>query len=143
MQTLEGKAMFGVSILKPDLNRKPSYDSATPEIGRHFQFACTCGTSIELDLPSYIDNYQDRETILGIENAENIRAHFGLRQDRSLINGWPKFRVETCAKCKAQYLVYVAVFEPANGWFKIVPQGITQLLPSNPALKRDALKRAP
>ncbi len=46
--------MFGVSILKPDLNRKPSYDSATPEIGRHFQFACTCGTSIELDLPSYM-----------------------------------------------------------------------------------------
>lgn len=142
-RTLEGKAMFGVSILKPDLNRKPSYDSAKAEVGKYFRFNCTCGTSIEFDLPSYIGNYQDRETILGAENSEKIRVHFELRHDRSLINGWPKFRIETCTNCKEHYLVYVAVFEPANGWFKIVPQGITQLLPFNNSIQGIASKLAP
>jgi hypothetical protein len=129
--------MFGVTILKPDLKREPSYDSASPDSGRHYHFSCVCGALLEIDLPSYIGTYSDRETVLGEEHSEEIRVHFGLRQDRSLINGWPKFRVETCAKCKSKYLVYVAVFEPANGWFKIVPQGILQLLPSNPAFHAD------
>jgi hypothetical protein len=124
--------MFGPSILKPDLNRKPSYDSENPRVGvgKVYRFKCLCGSVMEIDLPSYIGRYEDRETILGKENSDAIRTHFNLRQDRSLDDGWPKFRIETCNICGRKYLVYVAVFEPANGWYKIVPQGITQLLPS-------------
>ena len=119
--------MFSESILKPDLNRKPIYDSSKSDINKYYKYQCTCGESMSLDLPSYIGDYQDRENILGAKNSEAIREHFNLRHDNSLINGWPKFRVEICNNCKTQYLVYVAVFEPANGWFKIVPQGITQI----------------
>ena len=117
--------MLGTSILKPDINREPIYDSGSPDKGRHYNFSCACGSTLTVDLPGYIGTYQDRESVLGPEMAEELRVHFGLRNDRSLVNGWPKFRVETCVKCNARFLVYVAVFEPANGCFKIVPQGIT------------------
>lgn len=135
--------MLGASILKPDISREPTYDSCSHDKGRYYNFSCTCGSTLTIDLPSYIGTYQDPENVLGPEMVEEVRLHFGLRNDRSLVNGWPKFRVETCAKCSISFLVYVAVFEPANGWFKIVPQGITQLLPSNPALKRDAPEARP
>ena len=125
--------MFGESILKPDINREPVYDSSNPEIGKTYEFECGCGSNFKIDIASYIGNYQDREAILGQENSETIRMHFGLRSDRSLIDGWPKFRVEKCTHCDRRYLVYMAVFEPANGWYKIVLQGISQLLPSNTA----------
>jgi hypothetical protein len=131
--------MLGASVLKPDLHREPTYDSGLPDKGRCYSFACTCTctSTLTIDLPSYIGTYQDREEVLGPEMAEELRVHFGLRSDRSLVNGWPKFRVETCTNCSACFLVYVAVFEPANGWYKIVLQGITQVLPSNPAVKRN------
>lgn len=134
--------MLGASVLKPDLHREPTYDTGLPDKGRYYSFSCTCTSPLVIDLPSYIGTYQDREEVLGPEMAEELRVHFGLRNDRSLVNGWPKFRVETCPKCNARFLVYVAVFEPTNGWYKIVPQGITQVLPSNPAVKRDAPKAA-
>jgi hypothetical protein len=129
--------MFGEAILKPDLNRTPSYDSLKPEKGKIYEFKCICGELNKIDVPSYIGDYQDRERVLGEENSEEIRKHFGLRSDRSLINGWPKFRIEKCLNCEAKYLVYIAVFEPANGWFQVVPQGITQILPSNTKIKSD------
>ena len=91
---IEGKDMFGESILKPDINREPVYDSSNPEIGKTYEFECGCGSNIQINIASYIGNYQDRETILGEESSEIIRKHFGLRSDRSLIDGWPKFRVE-------------------------------------------------
>jgi len=123
--------VFGDRVLLPDKNRKAPYDSSAPGSGRWFTFACShCGNQISLDLPSFIGNYQDRESVLGASYAEDIRLHFGLRQDRSLVDGWPKFRIESCSACDTSYLVYVAVHEPANGWFKIIPQGISRL-PSN------------
>ena len=123
--------MFGDRVLVPDNNRAAVYDSEASDTRRQFGFPCACCPSeILLDLPSYIGKYQDREEVLGPSEAEAIRLHCGLRQDKSLIDGWPRFRVESCCSCGTQYLVYVAVHEPANGWFKVVPQGISRL-PSN------------
>ena len=127
--------MFGQIILKPDRQRTPAYDNAHPKKGRLYEYTCTCGTTLSIDLPSYIGNYSDQESVLGANWSEPIREHFGLRQDRSLADGWPKFRVEQCSTCGTRFLVYVAVFEPANGWFKIVPQGITELKTSNKGLQ--------
>ena len=137
MQGVRGQGMFGELILVPDLNREPQYDSGYPDKAEYYEFNCLCGYTMKLNLPSYIGNYRDCEEVLGPENAEAIRDHFNLRKDRSLINGWPKLRIENCLKCPEKYLVYVSVFEPANGWFKIVPQGITQLLPSNKRMQTD------
>jgi len=100
-----------------------------------------CNSALAVNLPSYIGNYQDRKDVLGPEQSEAIRVHFGLRADQSLIDGWPKFRVESCERCGCKYLVYVAVQEPANGWFRIVPQGVTQL-PSNNSSKPTPLRGA-
>ncbi len=126
--------MFGERILVPNRSRSPAYDSelaykeASGEKGRWYIFACNgCHSEIRLDLPSYVGQYKDREDVLGAEQSENVRVHFGLRSDRSLIDGWPKFSVESCGSCGKEFLVYVVVFEPANGWFKVVPQGITEL----------------
>lgn len=133
--------MFGRRLLTPDQNRTPAYDSlaahnaGNPETSRWFGFQCAnCPEEVKLDLPSYVGTYSDQESVLGAAQAELIRLHFGLRDGKSLAEGWPKFRVETCRHCSASYLVYIAVFEPANGWYKIVPQGITQL-PSNYSFK--------
>ena len=132
--------MFGEVILVPELNREPQFDSSSPDIAQHYEFDCLCGYKINLNLPSYIGDYLDHEDVLGPENAEVARDHFGLRKDRSLVSGWPKLRIESCPKCAERFLVYVSVFEPANGWYKIVPQGITQLLPSNNRMQSDAAK---
>ena len=123
--------MFGQSILVPDLSRRPPYDSLIPDVGRLYNFQCICGLGMQVDLHSYVGNYEDRETILGEENSEEIRKHFNLRRDNSLQDGWPKFRIEACSSCGEEYLVYLAVFEPSNGRYKIVPQGITQLTTRN------------
>ena len=132
--------MFGDRVLTPDPNRDVSYDSGSPEAGRWFVFSCaSCHNKIKLDLPSYIGTYQDLEDVLGPAQSEAIRLHFGLRNDKSLADGWPKFRIESCSDCGSSYLVYVAVHEPANGWFRIVPQGITQL-PSNNSFKPKPLR---
>ena len=120
--------LFGKSILIPDRNREPLYDSSKQFENQFYSFKCKCETTINLNLPSYIGNYSDRDKVLGEENSELIRLHFNLRSDNSLINGWPKFRVEIYTICRKKYLVYIAVFEPANGWYKIIPQGISEIL---------------
>lgn len=63
--------------------------------------------------------------------------HFGILE-RSLLHGWPKVRVEACVSCGVRYLVYIAEFEPRNGWCQGVLQGVTELAPSNYAFKRTA-----
>jgi hypothetical protein len=132
--------MFGKQILKPDLHRKPVYDSVSNRAGRRQSFACSgCGSSVQLDLEQYIGQPADPDTVLGSDEGSAIRNHFGILA-RSLQNGWPKVRVEPCARCHKQFLVYVAEFEPSNGWCQGVLQGITELLPSNNSLKSDAAK---
>jgi len=134
--------IFGTRVLVPDPTRDPVYDSTSARPEEYFRFGCvTCNSTLAINLPSYIGNYQDSESVLGPEQSEAIRVHFGLRADRSLIDGWPKFRVESCGRCRCNYLVYVAVHEPANGWFRIVPQGVTQL-PSNNSSKPTPLRGA-
>jgi len=100
--------MFGELILGPELNREPQYDSGYPDKAQYYDFDGLCGYTMKLNLPSCIENYRNCEDVPGSENAEAIRDHFNLRKDHRLI----------------------------NGWFKIVPQGITQLLPSYNACSR-------
>ena len=127
-QALGGKLELAARILAPDQDRAPVYDSMRSRHARSFAFACAgCASPMELDLPSYISHYSDRESVLGPSQSEAIRLHYCLPDSKSLAGGWPKFRVEYCAHCNVPYLVYVSVHEPANGWYQVVPQGITRL----------------
>ena len=123
--------MFGRQLLKPDLNRKPIYDNLYNQDGRWQSFMCAqCDERIALDIELYVGHGQDPESVLGEKNGSAVRSHFGILE-KSLANGWPFIRVECCKKCSSTYIVYVAAFEPRNGWSQGVLQGITELVPSN------------
>lgn len=120
--------MFGRRIIEPDFERKPVYDNVYHFDGRWQSFPCSqCGASISLDLMNYIGQGADPEDVLGREAGDLVRNHFGILR-RSLTNGWPKLRVESCTACASRYLVYVAEFEPSNGWCQGVLQGVTELV---------------
>jgi hypothetical protein len=134
--------MFGREVLKPDLRREPVYDSVYNRDGRWQSFVCAqCGTPISLDLEHYVGDGEDPEGVLGPAHEAAVREHFGILE-KSLENGWPYIRVEVCANCGASYLVYVAVFEPRNGWCQGVLQGITEWVPSSdPPRRLDAERK--
>lgn len=134
--------MFGRDLLRPDLKRKPVYDNLNFRDGRWQTFICAhCHTSIPLDIEQYVGRDEDPESVLGPANGRAVRIHFGILE-KSLANGWPFLKVEICPYCGAKYLVYVAAFEPRNGWSQGVLQGITELLPSNLQFDTDALRRS-
>jgi hypothetical protein len=120
--------MLGRVVLKPDLARAPIYDNIYRRGERLQSFRClSCRCPIEVDFENFIGKPASVDAVLGKENGAMVRSHFGIL-DRSLENGWPKARVEVCAACGKRYLVYVAEFEPRNGWCQGVLQGITELV---------------
>jgi len=123
--------MFGRQIIKPVIGRKPVYDNVRDRDGRWQSFQCSgCGATVRIDLEDYIGQGADPESVLGPDWGEAVRDHFGIFK-RSLQNGWPKVRIESCSKCSTRFLVYVAEFEPSNGWCQGVLQGVTELASSN------------
>lgn len=74
--------------------------------------------------------------MLGSGSGNLVRSHFGILA-RSLENGWPKVRLQQCTHCQKEFLVYVAEFEPRNGWFQGILQGITELLPPDSGFEND------
>jgi len=119
--------VFGRDLVKPDFSRKPVYDNLYGKDGRWQTFNCSrCKSPVPIDLENYVGKAQDPEVVLDEIDGEAVKQHFGLLT-KSLANGWPKFKTERCANCNAEFLVYVAEFEPANGWRQGVLQGITEL----------------
>ncbi|MBP6299635.1 MAG: hypothetical protein KA365_04435 [Arenimonas sp.] len=129
--------MFGRNVLKPEIGRKPIYDNLYNKEGRTQSFSCAnCKSTVGVDIVDCIGtNAQDPETVLGPNHGGLVREHFGIL-GKSLVNGWPFMSVVSCQACGQDHLVYVAVFEPRNGWEQAVLQGISQLLPSNPSINR-------
>ncbi len=129
--------MFGRVILKPEIGREPTYDSVYNREERSQRFSCIhCLTEISVDIVRCIGAEAcDPESVLGAENGAKVREHFGIL-NKSLANGWPFLSIHSCSRCGCQYLVYVAVFEPRNGWEQAVFQGITELVPSNQSFNR-------
>ena len=124
--------MFGREILKPAIGREPTYDSIYNTDGRTQSFACaSCNSRVVLDIVDCAGkNAEDPESILGSGQGALVRKHFGILS-KSLTNGWPLMSIASCRSCGQGHLIYVAMFEPRNGWRQLVLQGITQLLPSN------------
>jgi hypothetical protein len=131
--------MFGREILRPEIGRKPIYDNVHNETGRSQSFACAnCGARVVLDIVDCIGrNAHDAESVLGPDGGSHVREHFGILRN-SLAQGWPLLSVASCPVCGRNHLIYVAVFEPRNGWQQAVLQGITELKPSNHSLQPDA-----
>jgi hypothetical protein len=127
--------MFGREVLKPEIGRKPVYDNVYNEQGRLQSFFCAnCNSRIALDIADCIGrNAHDPESVLGLDQGSKVREHFGIL-GKSLANGWPLMSVTSCPACGQSHLIYVAMFEPRNGWQQVVLQGITQLQPSNKPL---------
>lgn len=128
--------MFGRVLLKPEIGRKPVYDSVYNKEGRGQLFICiNCSREIPLDVERCIGAEAcDPETVLGHDNGNAVREHFGILK-KSLENGWPFVKIHACQNCGCRYLVYVAMLEPRNGWCQAVLQGITELAPSNKSMQ--------
>ncbi len=128
--------MFGRVLLKPKIGRKAVYDSVHNLKGRNQRFIrISCSSDIPLDVAKCIGaEARDPEAVLGPAHGDEVLQHFGILS-KSLTNGWPFLTVHSCSQCNSTYLVYFAVFEPRNGCRQAVLQGITELAPSNKALK--------
>ena len=70
------------------------------------------------------------ERVFEANKEKEVLEHFGILNE-SLTNGWPYLKIEHCSNCSCGYIVYVAVFEPRNGWIQAVLQGITELMNSS------------
>ncbi|MDF3822406.1 hypothetical protein P3G55_21075 [Leptospira sp. 96542] len=134
--------MFGHIVLKPEIGRSPVYDNVYNKQDSTQVFTCAhCGERISLNVVECAGRKsRDPETVVEPDHGAEIRQHFGILE-KSLANGWPRLSTVACAKCDCQYLVYVAAFEPRNGWQQLVLQGITELLPSSPSLQPTASGR--
>jgi len=120
-------SLFGARIIEPDPNRPPAFDSELRNSMRCVRLDCTCGDCIGLDLPSFVGRYQDRDKVLGIEHADEIRVHFNVPGGDLRGSGWPRFRIEECSSCAKRVLVYVTVFQPSKAWYRVVLQGVSEL----------------
>lgn len=131
--------MFGRVLLKPEIGREPVYDNVYNKHGRNQWFTCiSCSGEIPLDVERCMGiEARDPESVLGPENGDAVREHFGMHQ-KSLANGWPFVKIQACPSCGCRYLVYVAMLEPRNGWQQGILQGITELMPSNNSQQADA-----
>lgn len=124
---------LGQSVLPVDPHRAAAYDSLTDPQSRIFRFTCAgCGECVSTDIASYNGRYADPETVLGADRGPEVLRHFALRQDRSLVEGWPKLRIEACAACGVRYLVCVMEREPRNGWHQMAIRGITRIEEAEP-----------
>lgn len=112
-----------------DSNGRPiaSWNSVNPEKNKFFKFSCSCRQAIKIDIESYIGRSLDYESAWNKQDAEHVRSHFGLRSDNSLVDGWPRLRIEICSNCSTQYLVYVNVIEPANGLYHLSLNAIARV----------------
>lgn len=124
--------MLSREVLKPEIGREPIYDNVYNTKGRSQSFVCAhCNSRVGLDIVDCVGkNAQDPENVLGSGNGGLVREHFGTL-NKSLTNGWPRMSIASCAACGQGHLIYVAMFEPRNGWQQLVLQGITQLQSSN------------
>jgi hypothetical protein len=104
-----------------------SWNSVNPEKNRLFKFSCGCRQALKIDMESYIGRSLDFERAWSKQDAEHVRSHFGLRSDNSLVDGWPRLRIEVCPSCSTQYLVYVNVIEPANGLYYLSLNAIARI----------------
>jgi hypothetical protein len=136
--------MFGRTLLKPEIGRKPAYDSVSNKEGRNQLFTCVqCKHGVPLDLERCIGvEACDPESVLGMEYGDVVRQHFGILRT-SLVNGWPFVKVHSCPSCCCRYLIYVAMLEPRNGWCQAVLQGITELTPLSSSPPADGTQLLP
>lgn len=104
-----------------------SWNSVEPKRNKIFKFSCSCRQAIKIDIESYIGRDLDYERIWSKQDVEHVRRHFGLRSDNSLVDGWPRLRIEACSNCAAQYLVYVNAIEPANGLYYLYLNSIARI----------------
>jgi hypothetical protein len=119
-------ASLGHRVIPVDRSRAPDDDSL--EKHKPLALKCShCSSPIVLDLRSFNSHFQTPEAVLGSESAAAVREHFELRSDRSLTDGWPKLRRESCSACGAQFLICVMEHEPHNGWHQWTLRGVTKL----------------
>jgi hypothetical protein len=109
--------MFGLEVLKPEIGREPTYDNVYNTKGRSQSFFCAyCNSHVGLDIVDCVGkNAQDPKTVLGPGQGDLVREHFGILS-KSLANSWPRMSIASCAACGQGHLIYVAMFEPKNGW---------------------------
>ncbi len=131
---------FAASILAPDANRPPAYDSALQK-SRWFHFQCAgCSNQIRLDLPSYIGTYSDREHVLGSGYGELIRLHFGLPDNKSLAGGWPNSESSIVATARPLTSSTSLCTNPQTGGTELFHKA-SRSSPLNYSLKRTATNR--
>lgn len=125
---------FGRIILRPSPAREPAYDSQEA-CAAGYTFPCAeCETPVTLDLPGLLERAGD-ERMLGGTEADRIREHFEFNLvGKAHDGGGPRIAVERCRRCGTRHLVYLGVREPANGWYRVTVQGITELKEEPPAV---------
>ena len=104
-----------------------SWNSVYPKKNRIYKFSCVCRQAIKIDIESYIGRSLDYERAWSKQEVKDVRRFFGLRSDNSLVDGWPRLRIEACSHCPAQYLAYVYVVEPANGLYYLYLNAIAKI----------------
>jgi hypothetical protein len=122
--------MFGRDLILPSLSRAPAYDSERDADDATHGMSCTaCGQAMAVRFAELLQRGLDYQRELGSEIAECAAEHFGIGVvGKAHDGGWPSLLRIQCATCRASYLVYAGVREPANGRYRVTVQGVTELV---------------
>ena len=120
---------FGKSILFPSYNRKSDFDSFN-EIGKKFSFEFViCRNIIEIDFQSVVGQEFGWHSEFDDETYTQIKKFYNMNSVSKTPNGGKTAILKTaCDNCRASYLIYAGVNEYHNSAYKVILQGITEII---------------
>ena len=120
---------FGISILSPSDSRKPAFTSYDL-LSKGFKFNCAnCKNEIEVEYKLLIGEELDWENNFDKKSVGQIKQFYKMNiVGKSPDGGSPAVIKFLCHNCQTYYLIYASINEPANSFYLVTLQGITEII---------------
>ncbi len=120
---------FKCKILEPSYHRKPYFDSHDTEKADSSFDCIDCGNRLEIIFNEILESAYNWKEKVTQSNINKITNHFNLNDvGKSHDGGFTSIFKKECQQCQSTYLFYFGLTEYHHSVYKVVKQGISQIL---------------
>jgi hypothetical protein len=120
---------FKCKILEPSYHRKPYFDGYDTEKADSSFDCIDCGNMLEIPFDEILESAYNWKEKVNQSDSNKITNHFDLNDvGKSHDGGIPSIFTKQCEQCKSKYLFYFGLREYHHSVYKVVKQGISQIL---------------